>query len=241
MWLWPFNSKRSIADARLLEGITDWHSHLLPGVDDGVRELEHTLAILGDFEKAGVRKLWLTPHVMEDIPNTPEALKAKYDELTKAYTGSVELALASENMLDNLFEQRLAQRSFLPLGDDQDMLLVETSYFTPPSDLDSKLKRTIAAGYFPILAHPERYMYMDHAHYSRLRDKGVRMQLNLFSLTGMYGATAAEKAAYLLKEGYYSMLGSDTHRHSQWLRGVAEKALTPKQIKAIERIKLQII
>lgn len=237
MWFWPFNSKHSIADARILDGVTDWHSHLLPGVDDGVKKLQHTLDILADYEAAGVRHVWLTPHIMEDMPNATADLRARFAELGEAYTGAISLHLASENMLDNLFEQRLASRDFLPIGEDQDMLLVETSYFTPPSDLDSKLDRTRAAGFYPILAHPERYMYMDHSRYARLRDKGVRMQLNLFSLAGMYGAKAAQEAAWLLKEGYYSFIGTDTHRHSQLQRALESKAFTSRQIKQIESIK----
>ena len=237
MWFWPFRYKHSIVEAGLLKGLTDWHCHLLPGVDDGVKKMPHTLSILADLEAAGVSEVWLTPHIMEDTPNSTNALRQRFAELSQEYTGHIPLHLASENMLDNLFERRLADRDFLPLGPDGDMLLVETSYFTPPSDLDSKLTRTISAGFYPVLAHPERYMYMDRRHYARLRDRGVRFQLNLFSPTGMYGKPAAEKAAWLLKEGYYSLLGTDTHSHAQLHRAIAEKCLTPAQIKTIEGIK----
>ena len=71
------------------------------------------------------------------------------------------LYLAAEYMMDNLFERRLRDRDLLPLGTGGKHLLVETSYFNPPAGLVEILKSIKAAGYFPVLAHPERYMYMD--------------------------------------------------------------------------------
>ena len=73
--MWPFKSYKTLADSGLLRNSIDYHSHVLPGVDDGVRDVEDTLAILDNFEKQGVKELWLTPHIMEDIPNTTEGLK----------------------------------------------------------------------------------------------------------------------------------------------------------------------
>lgn len=60
---------KSFASSGVLQGIIDCHSHLLPGVDDGVKKIEDTISILSLLEEQGVRKIWFTPHVMEDIPN----------------------------------------------------------------------------------------------------------------------------------------------------------------------------
>lgn len=96
--------KVSIADSGILKGMTDYHSHLLPGVDDGVKTMAETLKILEEMEKQGIRKVWFTPHIMEDIPNKTADLQAKFAEVQAAYQGNIVLHLATENMLDNLFE-----------------------------------------------------------------------------------------------------------------------------------------
>lgn len=198
----------------ILCGLTDWHSHVLPGVDDGVQTLDESLRILESLERRGVRKLWLTPHIMEDMPNATDELRHVFDSLQNAYQGSVELRLASENMLDSVFASRLEANDFLPIGDNADMLLVETSYFNPPSGLDEMLFSIRKAGLTPLLAHPERYRYMDQDHYRKLHSQGVKFQLNLMSLMGHYGPEAKSKAKWLAKEGFYWCAGSDLHHQA---------------------------
>lgn len=192
---------------------TDWHCHILPGVDDGLPTMDDALEVLAAYERIGIAQAWLTPHIMEDIPNTTDALRAQFAKLQEAYaSGAVELHLAAENMLDNLFEERLAARDLLPIGDSGDHLLVETSYFNPPMDLLGTLDRIKQAGYYPLLAHPERYTYMDEGDYKNLISRGVKFQLNLPSLGGFYGREAQRKARWLLKQGWYVVAGSDLHR-----------------------------
>lgn len=262
MW-WPFSKKRTIGETGIMSGLTDWHSHLLPGVDDGVRLPDETRQILTRYVGLGVRRVWLTPHVMDDVPNSPEALRARFSEIfqltepaasasrkvslrakwspdgdgTTSGDRSIEIMLAAENMLDNLFDIRLESGDVLPIGSDCDHLLVETSYFNPPSDFIEKLRRTFAAGYYPILAHPERYVYMDGKYYHRLLDMGVKFQLNLYSLTGMYGSAAAQKARKLLSDGCYTLMGSDTHRSTQLDKALNAPVLTASLISALEKLK----
>ena len=114
-------------------------------------------------------------------------------------------------MMDALFEERLQQNDLLPLGDKGNRLLVETSYFTPPMDMDAILNRVKQKGYYPVLAHPERYVYMDKERYAALKNKDIRFQLNLSSLGGAYGSEAKDKARWLLKHNYYNLAGSDLH------------------------------
>ena len=192
--------------------ITDFHSHVLPGVDDGVRTMEEALTILDRLAREGVEALWLTPHIMEDVPNKTEALKARFAELQAAYSGPVRLHLSAEYMLDSLFVERLETRDLLPFGERGDHLLVETSCFTPPMDLDGLLGRIRSAGFFPVLAHPERYFYMDRKDYKRLAGAGVLFQLNLGSIAGAYGREVRQKARWLLRHRFYTVAGSDLHR-----------------------------
>lgn len=209
--MWPFSKRIPLKDSGIFEGYTDWHSHILPGVDDGVRTMEESLAILRMYEGLGVKSVWLTPHIMEDMPNTTEHLRERFAELQAAWTGSVDLHLAAENMLDNLFEERIERNDLLPIGANGDHLLVETSYFNPPMGLYNILERIKSKGYYPLLAHPERYFYMGETDYRRLRSLGVKFQMNLPSIAGMYGDSVRKKAMMLLREKAVSYTGTDIH------------------------------
>lgn len=226
--MWPFSKSQSIAESGILCEMTDCHSHILPGVDDGVKTMDESLQILAEIKRQGVRKVWLTPHIMEDIPNTTAGLKERFQELKEkfrkpedAYRGTVELNLAAEYMMDNLFEERLEADDLLPLCEGcRQYLLVETSCFNPPMNLLSVLKRIQAKGYRPLLAHPERYLYMNMPDYRALKHEGIAFQLNLPAITGVYGLHAQKKVASLLKAGMYDLTGTDMHasKHfKEWL------------------------
>ena len=209
--MWFFKKQTSLVGSGILEGFTDYHSHILHGVDDGIQTLGESLDTLDCLEKLGVKSIWLTPHVMEDIPNTSEKLRERFQLLLQYYSGGIALHLAAEYMLDNLFEERLASEDLLPIGKAQKHLLVETSYFNPPMDLYDILKQIQQKGYYPLLAHPERYEYMTMKDYKALKDANVVFQLNLPALGGMYGKGVQQKAGTLLKAGAYDRIGCDIH------------------------------
>lgn len=209
MW---FRKRQTLGESGFFRGFTDWHCHILPGVDDGVQSMEESLQILAEYERLGVKEVWLTPHIMEDIPNTTEKLRERFTELKAAYQGSVLLHLASENMLDNLFEERLEKNDLLSIGKAGKHLLVETSYFNPPMSLNNILLRIKAKGYYPVLAHPERYLYMNENDYLDLKSMGIEFQLNQFSLFGLYGKEVQKRAKILQKQGMYNYIGTDLHR-----------------------------
>lgn len=227
--MWPFSKKYSIASSGILERFTDWHCHLLPGVDDGVQTIEESLQILTSYEQFRIKEVWLTPHIMEDIPNSTDMLRTRYAELKSAYKGPIILRLASENMLDSLFEQRLQRGDLLPIGKEGKHLLVETSYFNPPYGLHNILLRIKSKGYVPVLAHPERYIYMESKDYEQLKRMNVAFQLNLPSLVGAYGEDAKRKAKWLLENMYYQFKGTDTHSLSSW-EAIVHKKQIPKDI-----------
>ena len=228
---------------------TDWHSHILPGVDDGFQETEKSLSMLRNYESAGVRDLWLTPHIMEDVPNETSHLRAVFqqfqsdyeadwqkrhpgasasqvaDSFSEAQRGAADAApakirlhLAAENMLDALFEKRLKANDLLPLGEKGDHLLVETSIFSAPMNFQGLLERIKNKGYTPVLAHPERYLYMEKSDYEKLKAQGIKFQRNLFSLKGQYGDTVKKRCKKLMKWGMYDYVGSDLHREGVFWR-----------------------
>lgn len=227
MAIWPFKKKiDTLEKSGLMQGFTDWHSHILPGVDDGIPDMPTALQTLAEYERLGVKRVWLTPHIMEDFPNTTDALRRRFAELKEAYTGNIELNLAAENMLDSLFMERLEARDLLTIGKEGTHLLVETSYLNPPMEFDDMIDEIQKAGYYPVLAHPERYRYMNEADYKDLRRRGVLFQINLLSVVGGYGETARGKAEWFLKEGMAELTGSDVHRISATLRKLGESPKT---------------
>ncbi len=232
--MWLFKDKvASLEDSGMLAGMTDWHSHVLPGVDDGIKTIDESLEVLRHFDEKGVDTLWLTPHIMEDYPNTTDGLQKKFEELKNAWDGKVKLNLAAEYMLDSLFEERLAAGDLLPIGENKDHILVETSYFSPPMGFDDIIDSIMKAGYYVLLAHPERYTYMDEKDYKRLREKGVKMQLNYVSLVGGYGETAKKKSIWLLENGFIDVVGSDVHRLKSNQTLIKEK---PSKKEHLERL-----
>ena len=205
-----FNPKRSLIESGILKGSTDRHSHILYGVDDGIKTPEDSLEVLQFQESLGVKEVWCTPHIMEDVPNTTEALEARFEELKSIYQGPIRLHLAAEYMIDTVFESRLEAGDLLTMEDDT--LLMETSTIVPPYDLKGSLRDAMSKGYRPLFAHPERCRFLEVKDCEELVGMGVRLQLNIASLTGYYGQSCKEKAEILLKKGLYSTYGSDCHR-----------------------------
>ena len=205
-----FNPKRSLIESGALKGSTDRHSHILFGVDDGISIPEDSLEVLKFQESLGVSEVWCTPHIMEDIPNTTEFLKARFKELKSIYTGPIKLHLAAEYMIDTVFEARLEAGDLLTM--ENDTLLMETSTIAPPYDLKGSLKEAMSKGYRPLFAHPERCRFLEVKDCKEIVEMGVKLQLNIASLTGYYGQSTRAKAETLLKKGLYFAYGSDCHR-----------------------------
>ncbi|HVW59088.1 MAG TPA: CpsB/CapC family capsule biosynthesis tyrosine phosphatase [Puia sp.] len=203
----------------------DMHSHLIPGIDDGARDLEDSLRLIRGLADLGYRKLITTPHVLVDYyPNTPTTIGNGYEivqaELKKQDIG-VEFHAAAEYLLDDHFINLLeTDQPLLTLKDK--MVLVELSFAVPAINLKEILFLVQLKGYQPVLAHPERYLYFGASKgwYEQLKDAGCLFQLNLLSLKGYYGKGSLELAQYLIKKKYVDLLGTDLHhqKHLENLR-----------------------
>ena len=233
--MWLISNKVKIEDSGLLDGFRDCHCHLLPGVDDGVKKKDETLRILNLWESLGVKEVWLTPHIMEDIPNKPTELGARLMEVVNNYDGNIHLHLAAENMLDNLFQTRLETKELMPIGEAGTHLLVETSYYNPPMDMERLMDSIKEKGFTSILAHPERYQYMDMRDYRMWKQKGVRLQLNVPSLVGAYGPEVQKKAEMLLEREMYDYCGSDTHS-MRFVEYFLNSKISKKTVTKVRRI-----
>lgn len=231
--------KKGFIDSKLMFGLIDCHSHILPGVDDGAKTQNEACDILSYFESLGVKRVILTPHIMEDYPlNNVIHLQEKFALLCRAYSGNIELSLGAEYMLDNQFDGLLDSNELITIFDNH--LLVETPYISAPLNFIDTLKQIRSKGYQVILAHPERYMYMDDSYYDQLKEIDVRFQLNLLSLTGVYGAQADEKSKRLLKRDYYDFIGSDIHNLRRFQKEIERTKLSKVIIKKIDALKTLI-
>ena len=226
--------KTSLKDSGVLDGFKDCHTHILPGVDDGVKTIEDSLKILAYNEALGVSELWCTPHVMDDLANRTEMLRERFASLQQAYSGPIKLHLAAEYMLDQEFEQRLNDGDLITLWDN--VVLVETSAQVPPYNLLEILENILRKGYRPMMAHPERYRYMQMADYRHLHSLGVYFQLNLGSLAGFYGESVQKTALQLLKAGLYTAAGSDCHRLASLDSQYQRPVISPDTISELKHI-----
>ena len=211
----------------------DMHSHLLPGLDDGAETVADSLNLLRELRTLGFRKLIMTPHVMGDFyKNTPEGIRAALAELQAATitAGLADMTLecAAEYYLDEWLGQRLAEGSeLLSFGGEKRYVLFETSYMNEPFNLQATIFELKAAGYQPVLAHPERYTYYygRFAEIRKLRQEyGVLLQLNLNSLAGYYSPTARHVAEQLIDEKLVDFVGTDTH-HLRHTAALANKTI----------------
>ncbi len=197
----------------------DLHSHFIPGIDDGSQSMEESLSLLRGMEALGYEKVITTPHIMVDVyRNTPKIIKEgllSLREAAKAEGIQVEVEAAAEYYLDEGFYDHLHSGEVMSINNKY--LLFETSYVSKPLQLEEMIFEISAAGYIPLMAHPERYRYVRDPlkEYSRFKELGVLFQLDLNSLGGFYGKDAKKKAEILSEKGMLDFLGSDVHHLKQ--------------------------
>ena len=194
----------------------DVHSHLLPGIDDGVATVEEALLILQSLHELGYKKAITTPHINpEFFPNTPENILKVYnkirDELERAQI-NIELQVAAEYYLtEELIQKININEPLLTFGDK--FLLFECSFLNEPFYLKEFIFKAISSGYKPVLAHPERYAFVmnDFGILEDLKNRGVLFQINAISLAGAYQKGARKIAEKLIRMGMVDLVGSDCH------------------------------
>jgi protein-tyrosine phosphatase len=205
---------------------TDIHSHLIPGIDDGVKSIEESFEMLKAFSSLGYKKIVTTPHIMSDyFKNTPEIIHAGLETMREVISKEgldITMDAAAEYYLDEVFVQKLKKEKLLTIGNKY--LLFEISYINPPDYLLNVVFEINVAGYTPLLAHPERYnfWYNKLDEYKKIKDAGALFQLNVNSLTGYYGTAAKKTAELLIDENMIDFIGSDLHgaRHMDSLHHV---------------------
>lgn len=229
--------KFNVNASGMWRNMVEIHCHLLPGVDDGVAKLDDTLSLLCYMEnEVGVNKVCMTPHTMSDYNCGPtDILIDKFKKIQSVYAGGITLSLSSEYMIDMAFYERLRNGDLLSLGEyeNYNLLLVETPLTMPLSHLDKILEDIFSAGYVPVIAHPERYLYMDCQKYRILRESGCLFQMNIPSLYGCYGREVKKRAEALLDKEMYCFAGFDIHSYENYSKVVEGLKLKRKRLERL--------
>ncbi len=200
------------------------HSHILPGIDDGAPNMVVSLALAKKFVELGFKKLIATPHVMADYyRNTSDTIRKALDLFREAIQANqipLEISASAEYYLDETFINKLNKKQIIGFGNNY--LLFELSYINMPSNILEVIYEIQAHGFYPVLAHPERYYYYYDSleNYLQLKEKGCLLQLNTISLTGYYGNKVKKTAEELVNSHVIDFLGSDIHhfKHADALK-----------------------
>ena len=213
----------SLAD---LSGLyIDLHSHLIPGIDDGAKTIEDSIALIRGLRNLGFKKIITSPHIMSGgYNNTPEIILKGRDIVREAIRENnidVEFDAWAEYYLDETIMPKIEKKELLTMGDKY--VLVELSYLIKSHNATSYFYSMITNGYKVVLAHPERYPYYhgdSFGEYHNLKDQGVFFQLNIASLTGTYGQSARQTAERMIDENMIDFVATDLHneRHLNYIR-----------------------
>lgn len=198
--------------------VTDMHSHLIPGIDDGSTDLQTSINLIKTLKKLGFNKLITTPHIMSDFyKNTPEIILGGLQELNHELNRQsieIELSAAAEYYIDYEFESKVdADEKFLTLNGKS--ILIETSFLSSPPNFGDSIFKLQLKGYNVILAHPERYLFMSIGDLQMYKERSVNFQLNLLSLLGYYGKEVQKRSEYLVDENVIDYVGTDCHNINQ--------------------------
>ncbi|MEO1487792.1 MAG: CpsB/CapC family capsule biosynthesis tyrosine phosphatase [Bacteroidota bacterium] len=229
-----FQKKNFLIDHLL--GLVDIHNHILPGIDDGAKNTDDSIALIEALGELGINRFICTPHIMHHYyENTPKSIAKSNGELHKVLKEKdieVHIDIAAEHMVDDNYETLLDTNTILTLGPSH--VLVEMSYLQASINFDYAMERTLQKQLFPILAHPERYVYFHKKpkKYAAFKEEQIAFQMNLLSIGGYYGKEVQKMTLSLLDKGFYDFVGTDVHR-MQHIRALKEIKISNKTLDAM--------
>lgn len=230
-----FVKKKFLVD--YLDGFTDIHNHILPGIDDGAKNVEESLSLIKGMGEFGITDFICTPHIMENYyPNTPETINKSFGVLKNTMKEknltNVRIRVAAEHMIDSNFEHLLEQKGVMSL--DQHYILIEMSYLQASINFEAAIEKIKNKKLFPIFAHPERYAFLQTnlKKYTHYKSQGILFQLNFLSLSNYYGKEVKKTAIKLIEEGLIDFVASDIHNINQ-LQNLKDIKLNSNQLKLI--------
>lgn len=195
----------------------DFHSHILPGLDDGATDLENSVALASAMKSWGFERIYCTPHITNKFRNTPDTIRSAFETLQEAlYVKGVDVELrmsAEYRLVPETWPEVLEKNRLMPIEDR--FILMELPIFNPEDIKEIKpieeFKKIVSLGLTPLLPHPERYWYLPKDELMSFLDAGVKIQSNYGSLAGLYGDEPKKNVLALAEEGLVSYYGTDMH------------------------------
>ena len=195
----------------------DLHSHILPGIDDGAKNIEESVRLSLAMKEWGFERVTCTPHITNKYRNTPETIIPAFESLQEAlYIQGTDLELrmsAEYRLVPETWPEVLQKNWIMPIEDKYILTELPISKPTEMGDIKpvEEFKKVRSMGLVPILPHPERYFYLSHDELMRYLDAGAVIQCNYGSLAGLYGLEAQHRAQKLVDEGVVTFYGTDMH------------------------------
>jgi tyrosine-protein phosphatase YwqE len=195
----------------------DFHSHIIPGIDDGATDTDNAVELVRAMKEWGFEKITCTPHINALYPNTPSDIERGYDALLSALEDGhvdIRLAMSAEyRLVPETWPEVLEKNWIMPI---EDSYILTELPISKPEEMGyikplEEFRKLIAMGLTPILPHPERYFYLSHRELMKFIEEGVVIQCNYGSLAGLYGAAVQERTRELVKEGVVTLYGTDMH------------------------------
>ena len=231
----------------------DIHTHILPGIDDGPKSLEESLAAIAALVSEGVRGIVATPHFNDQFPHVPAfEVQQRVAQLQREVDRqgiAVQLWAGHEVLFDTTVEAALAtgQAGSINQGP---YVLVELPTYEFPMTLPMVLGQLRTRGYIPVIAHVERYKptQRDPNVLLPLIEAGMLLQITVSSFTGKFGKTAQQTAETLMHRNMAHVLATDAHslslRRANLIAGLraAEALVGPARVRQmVEEVPLAII
>lgn len=213
----------------------DMHCHILSNIDDGAKSIEQSIEMARKAELLGYDKIFVTPHYIADShETTPQNIKYKVDELNnllKEKNINVSMYVGNEVYFVSEVLDIIKENKVCTLGNSK-YVLIELPLNGTVLNLENAIYSIIANGYIPIIAHPERYEFVneDIEKIKPLIEDGALLQINIASIIGYYGRHAKKTVKKLLKSNMVSFIGTDAHNQNTIYDTY------PKALKKIEKI-----
>lgn len=209
----------------------DFHSHILPNIDDGARDLSESISMINEAKNAGFTKIISTSHYIDGYYETDEEQRINLINDVKQNIQGIEIYLGNEIYITSQMIDLIENKKASTINNSK-YILFELPMNAKTIDVKEVVYRLIEKGYVPIIAHPERYKYIqDNINYAiELSEMGVLFQSNYGSCIGMYGSSAKKTQKKLLQEGLIQFLGSDVHMPGQIYPQI------PKVLKKLRKI-----
>ena len=195
----------------------DFHSHILPCLDDGAKDLEDAVALTSAMKSWGFERITCTPHINAPYRNTPETIRPVFEKLQEElYVRGVDVDIkmsAEYRLVPETWPEVLEKNWLMPI---EDRFIIMELPISKPEEMGyikpaDEFRKIVSLGLTPILPHPERYFYLSHNELMSYIEAGAVIQCNYGSFAGLYGDTAEQNARNLLNEGIVTYYGTDMH------------------------------